>query len=431
VFSTARILIKNLQLFSLQAFNTLRFGSAILIAILLAKIASSEIIHLYESLLLVGTTLTFFYASAINHTLVPAAEGCNKEDRGKTYFSALLFLVFGAVLSIIAMVFYSAYFSNTVERPYILLYAVFILFNTPGLLAENILLIESQKKKLVLYGIVIFSLQLFAVVIPIYLGSIEWALYLLGALGFFKLVFTILLIGKYGSWTLDKDISKKLFKMTYPVMGALFLANGYVYGSNFLVKFQLSEADFNLFRYGTREFPLFMILANSFSTVQSGMLARSAENLGKGLEDMRKACLRLLNQLFPIAILLVLTSKFLFQLAFNVELAPAYQVFNVLLLILLSRVLFPQSVLLALAQNKSMILASFAEFVVGITFSIWFLNIWGIIGIAWAMVVAHMIEKLVLIYFTHKKGIRLDQYLPIKQYALYSLLLLAFVVFWS
>ncbi len=113
---------------------------------------------------------------------------------------------------------------------------------------------------------------------------------------------------------------------------------------------------------------------------------------------------------------------------FNAELAEAYEIFNILLLILLSRMLFPQSILLAIRKNKSMIYASFIEFVVGIALSLWWINSLGIMGVAWAMVAAHIADKLVLIYFAKKEGFPLSSYFPWKIYLLYAIPLVILVL---
>jgi len=420
--------IKNKQLFSLQVFNAMRFGIAILIAIVLAKIADTETINIYESLVLIGTTFTFFYASAINHTLVPFAEGTSEEGRKTIYYTAFRMLLIGVIISTLAMFVYAHTVSKEPEQPYLYLYIAFIMFNTPALLAENILLIEKRLNSLVIYGALAFGLQLAAVSIPLLFGNLMRSILLLAVVGILKFGYTIFLINKYNIWSKSKEQFKTLFKVSSPVMGSLFLANGYLYISTFLIKFNSSAESFNIFRYGSREFPLFMILANSFSTIQSGLLAKAKGNIDSALEQMKKSSVRLMNQLFPIAILLSLSSSFLFKIAFNDSLAEAYQIFNILLLILLSRLLFPQSILLAIKKNRPMLTASFLEFTLGISLSIVLIQTHGIIGVAWAMVAAHIIDKVVLCYYAHKEGFALNSYFPWKIYLVYSIPLVILVI---
>lgn len=421
-------MIKNKQLFALQVFNALRFGIAVLIAIIFAKVADSESITIYESLVLIGTTFTFFYASAINHTLVPFVESSNDQNRSTAYASAFSLLIVGVILSTMAMIVYAFAISGPEEKSYLIWYTLFILFNIPSLLAENILLVEKRNKSLMFYGVISFGLQLLAIGIPLFNGNLYLGIKLLGLFSFLKLIYTVILIRKFGDLTTNLTQVKSLFKVSSPVMGSLFLANGYLYASTFLIKFNTNPESFNLFRYGSREFPLFMIMANSFSTIQSGLIAKSGNRINEALKEMKQASKRLIHQLFPAAIVLSLTSFYIFRFVFNAELAEAYEIFNILLLILLSRMLFPQSILLAIRKNKSMIYASFIEFVVGIALSLWWINSLGIMGVAWAMVAAHIADKLVLIYFAKKEGFPLSSYFPWKIYLLYAIPLVILVL---
>ncbi|MCB9246233.1 MAG: polysaccharide biosynthesis C-terminal domain-containing protein [Flavobacteriales bacterium] len=421
-------MIRNRELLALQVFNALRFGTAILISIVFAKVATAGEINLYESLLLLGTTFTFFYASAINHTLVPAARSAEKADRKAYYSSAFLLLQVGSILSFLALLAYARIYSGGTESELVPVYALFMLFNVPALLAENILLIENRHQQLVWYGIISFSLQFAVLCGPLLYGMFEVGLTLLVLVGFLKLLYTWYLMQIHGGFALNKVITGKLFRLSRPVMGSLFVSNGYIYLSAFLVKFRSTEELFNLFRYGAREFPLFMILANSFSTVQSGYLAAHIHKRDEALRIVRSSVLRLLHQLFPIAIILALSSAWLFRFAFNPDLAPAYTIFNILLLLLLSRVLFPQSILLALGRTRSMFHASIVEFGIGLILSYWWLDVYGIEGVAWAMVIAHLADKLVLIYAAKKQGILPVQYIPVLAYLIYAMGLLAAVL---
>jgi len=424
--------IRNKHLLSLQIFNGMRFGTAILIAVVLAKVAGTDLIGLYESLILVGTTVTFFYASAINHTLVPFVGGISKGSRHSAYSSALIILVAGSLVSLLSMVIYGRLIDNVRESYFIFYYASYILLNTPALLAENILVVEKRKRSLVIYGVLAFSAQVAAICFPLLnsefdsplIGDLHEAILYLTLVAAGKLLYTLYLIKKHSEFKWNGKEIRELLRISSPVMGSLFLANGYLYLSTFLVKFQANTEQFNIFRYGAREFPLFMIMANSFSTIKSGELAEKLNELKTGLKQMKTDTARLAHQLFPIAIILSLLSKPLFRWAFNSDLAPAHEIFSVLLLLLTSRLLFPQSILLAMKRNHSMIYASAIEFAIGLGLSIWWMPLYGIHGVAWAMVIAHLVDKLVLIYHLNEEGIGVRTYVPLRLLLIYSVLLL-------
>jgi len=425
--------IRNKHLLSLQIFNGMRFGTAILIAVVLAKVAGTDLVGLYESLILVGTTVTFFYASAINHTLVPFVGGLQKGSQHSAYSSAFIILLLGSVISLLSMLVYSRFINSARESYLIFYYGIYILLNTPALLAENILVVEKRKRSLVGYGVLSFTAQVAAICVPLIKVGMEQplvadlyaAIFYLTIVAALKLGYTLYLIKRHSSFRWNRKEVAELLRISSPVMGSLFLANGYLYLSTFLVKFQASTEEFNIFRYGAREFPLFMIMANSFSTIKSGELAENLGDLKDGLRQMKKDTERLAHQLFPMAIALSLLSEPLFRLAFNAQLTPAHEIFSLLLLLLTSRLLFPQSILLALKRNRSMIYASAIEFCVGLGLSIWWMPIHGIQGVAWAMVVAHLIDKVVLTYYLNKEGIAVSTYVPLRILLIYSALLLA------
>ena len=410
----------------------MRFGAAILIAVVLAKVAGTDLIGLYESLILVGTTVTFFYASAINHTLIPFVGGIDKGSGHSAYSSAFIILIAGSMISLLSMMIYSTLIDNARESYFIFYYAFYILLNTPALLAENILVVEKRKRSLVSYGVFAFSAQVAAICFPLLnsefnsplIADLHEAILYLTLVAALKLLYTLYLIKKYSVFKWNGKEIRELLRVSSPVMGSLFLANGYLYLSTFLVKFQANTEQFNIFRYGAREFPLFMIMANSFSTIKSGELAEKLNDLKIGLKQMKADTARLAHQLFPIAIVLSLLSEPLFRWAFNSDLAPAHKVFSVLLLLLTSRLLFPQSILLALKRNHSMIYASAIEFGIGLGLSIWWMPIYGIHRVAWAMVIAHLIDKVVLAYHLNKEGVGLSTYVPWRLLLIYSVLLL-------
>jgi Na+-driven multidrug efflux pump len=68
--------------------------------------------------------------------------------------------------------------------------------------------------------------------------------------------------------------------------------------------------------------------------------------------------------------------------------------------------------------------ASILEIAVNVALSLWFIQFWGIAGVAFGTVCAYLFEKMVLIVFLQKGyGIALAQYLNLKQHVLYSVLL--------
>ena len=75
----------------------------------------------------------------------------------------------------------------------------------------------------------------------------------------------------------------------------------------------------------------------------------------------------MMHRLIPLGILLMLSSKWIFPAVFNAQFSDSYVYFNIYLLLLIPRLIFPQSVLIAGGQTRVQLYISIAEFVVNIT----------------------------------------------------------------
>jgi hypothetical protein len=96
---------------SLQTFQFLRFGTFFLISILLAKVAmlyqheyGLHLIGQYENLMLVTSSLTFFWVSAICNTLIPYYNNSDEETRKKLLFNTFVLLIAFSLLAAVVIV---------------------------------------------------------------------------------------------------------------------------------------------------------------------------------------------------------------------------------------------------------------------------------------------------------------------------------------
>jgi Na+-driven multidrug efflux pump len=59
-----------------------------------------------------------------------------------------------------------------------------------------------------------------------------------------------------------------------------------------------------------------------------------------------------------------------------------------------------------------------------VALSLWFVQFWGVAGVAFGTVCAYLLEKIVLVVLVRKTyGFRINDYLNLKQHLLYSVLL--------
>lgn len=130
--------------------------------------------------------------------------------------------------------------------------------------------------------------------------------------------------------------------------------------------------------------------------------------------------------LFPLTMFLMCISKPLFPVVFNHDFAASATLFNIYLLTLSSRILLPASVVLARSDSKSIFGISLFELLVKIVLGYVFIQIWGLPGLAFSVVISFWIEKLGLIWILENKhGIKTTQWLDWRWYLGYSVALFA------
>ena len=140
----------------------------------------------------------------------------------------------------------------------------------------------------------------------------------------------------------------------------------------------------------------------------------------EALANLKKRSAKLMHYLFPMAILFMLSSRYIFQLLYNRDLLEGFQIFNIYLLLIISRMLFPQTVLLGIHKSRSFYLSSALEIIVNVALALMFVSWMGIQGAAWAMVIAFMAEKLILLWFCRLNNIRLHDFVPLTTFLFYS-----------
>jgi O-antigen/teichoic acid export membrane protein len=211
-----------------------------------------------------------------------------------------------------------------------------------------------------------------------------------------------------------------------PFMFSILLAGSMDYINSFIVEYYYSDTDFAIFRYGAKELPIFLIMANSLSNIYSGEIANfyKANNLELGLQKLKASSRKLMRWLFPLTILLIFISKYFFKVAYNDDLISGYKIFNIYLLLIISRMLFPQTVIMGMMKNRIFYLVSTNYLILNIILSFWFVSFIGIEGIAYATVIAYLVEKILLMVYCKMEGIDVRKFTALGEYIVYSALTL-------
>jgi len=267
---------------ALQFFQLLRFGAFFLTGILFAKLGLSTYdIGIYESLLFLGSVLSFFWLSGLSQSLLAnykKADNLPYErdrssrsfEKSKEFFNAFLVLLGFSVLVFIGFRLLVTPYSFLANNPEVLAFygpfSFYLLFIGPSFLIEYMLLLKERSKALIAYGTVAFSVQLIAVAAPIFMGyGLEEALQGLVFSSIFRFAILIVLLLKYAEFKLDKLFLSQYISTAVPLMAATLLSGSAEYLDGFIVSNYFDEGTFAVYRYGAKEFPLVLLLANAFS----------------------------------------------------------------------------------------------------------------------------------------------------------------------
>ncbi len=423
---------------SLQIYQFLRYGSFFLISILLAKIAfyrfnpgyGTSIISRYELLMVVSSSLTFFWVSSICNTLVPFFNASNNDKQKRILFNAFVLMVaFGLIAAIIT---YSFGLYKKEDSYLFQMFALVVFLNTPTFIVDYIFYLKGKFKSLIVWGIITFTAHLLLLCVPLYFKqTLNLAVNLLVILALLKFNYTIILLLKYSTISVNTRLIQEFMIKVLPFMFSILLGGSMEYINAFIVEHSFTEYDFAVFRYGAKELPIFLIMANSLSNIYSGEIANLNRegNLNIGLKKLKNSSRKLIYWLFPLAIILLFVSKYMYIWLYNNDLAEGYKIFNISLLLIISRLIFPQTVLTGLIKTRAFYLVSTNVLIVNVILAIWFVQFMGITGIAYATVISFLVEKIQLVIYCKIEGIRFKEYTPVVEYYIFSVLMIVAFIF--
>ena len=405
----------------------MRFGTALLIGIWLAKsgLPTSDI-SLYETWLFLGNTVTFFWLAGGQNALIslfPKFE--EKESQRALLFQSFLVITGLAILAAgvlaVAGDWIGPRFTHAEQVPYLGLLCLFVLGNIPSQLVHLFYLLRDQPRQILQYGIFSFTLQLAAVIIPLWLGAgLEGVFTSLVIWAVIKYGWLLILVIQHGKWSIDFTVMGQFVWLMIPLTLHILVGNSVEYTDGLIVaNFFEDDRQFALFRFGAREFPLTILLVGGIVT---GLIPVAAQNIEKGMREVRERTARLSHLLFPLSGVLMLLSPLGFPLVYNVDFSVSAKVFNIYLLILCSRILLPQVLVISQQRNFMLVVSAVVETVINVGLSLWWVRTWGLEGIAMASVVAFLINKFNLIAYNYwMLGIPMTSYIPVRIWMGYSL----------
>lgn len=418
---------------SMQLYQLMRMGTAVLTGILLAKTGlTTEELGRWEALLFIGTLVLFTGVNGLLQAISPNYLPLSEREKPLFFQEVLgVFLLLGGLLLISFVLLESTlvpFLTGFSNLPGFKWYALFLFLQLPSLPTEIYFLLKERPKAIFWWGFWGFGAQLVAVVFPAWQGwGLEGMLQLLCWQAALKVLITLWILGPFSEGPYRFQRIRRYLKLAWPLVATSFTGNLIVFFDTWLVAHWFSDGStFAIYRYGSREFPLALALATALGTA---MVPRLTANLEEGLQELKLRSSRLLHTVLPLTALLLISVHEWFPVVFHPNLAPAASLFSIYLLLSLSRVLLPNSVLIGLSDTRIIWKVSLIELVLKVVTGLLFLRLWGLEGLAWSAILSFWFEKIALGTWLWKQhSITPDRWLDWRTYGFYSILLLLLFV---
>jgi len=372
--------------------------------------AKTEIGH-FEKFLWLMNLFSFFWIAGLMNSMLATYGGQSDRDKKQ-----LLFTTFCLILLISALAGGVQWITGGS-----VLGLAYLLMNTASYVVEYILFLQDHRRRLIIYGITMAAVQFLLCVAPVYIyGDIHYSLYGLLITAGIKFIYIVYLLRRHTLTEFQWVKLRQLFLLALPLMASFFVNGSADLIDGAVVQRYFTLADFSVFRYGARDFPLFTILA---ATLSMSMIPKVAENLSEGLDSIRRESLRYMHFFFPLAIALILCSKWLFILFFTSSFIVSGQIFAALMLLTIPRLMFPQTILTALRENKLILVSAIVEMLINIVASVLLAQQYGLVGVAYGTVIAFVAEKILMTAILYYKyDISATRYISFVPFFIYSLL---------
>ncbi len=429
-------LIDNIS--GLQLFQLIKFTVFLIISIVFTKshLTRAEI-GSWEMFLFIAGLITFFWVTGIIQSLLPLYHrnrtyrrmGDNGEGKSPEIFNAFLLLCFFSLLFFAighALKNNFSVFNFTGNVPYLNLLLLYILLSSPVCLIEYIYLLNNRSHRILQYGIYTFSLQLIFVLAPLILGKdLIWSIYGLLAVTAIRWVWLIILLRRYTEMKISVKFMKEHLYLGLPLILTTLISGSAQYTDGIIVSAVYRDpAWFAWFRYGAKEFPLVLMLANGLSNAMLPEFSTRSQ-MKESLAKIKAKSRNLMHICFPATMVIMLFARWLYPRMFTPEFQKSADVFLIYSLLVIPRLIFPQTVIVGRKKTQVTLIAAVLEIAVNIPLSLLMIK-WGynIVGVAFATFIVYLIGKIFLAgYLWIKMKIKPAEYIPVKIYLIYSFLL--------
>jgi hypothetical protein len=391
----------------------------------------------WEMFMFIAGLITFFWVTGIIQSLLPLYSrnktfrklGDNGIAKSPEIFNAFLLLCFFSLLFFalghsVKNSFSVFHFSGNV--PYINLLLLYILLSSPVCLIEYIYLLNNRSYRIFQYGVYTFTAQLIFVITPLLLGKdIIWSIYGLLAISVVRWIWLIILLRRYTEMKISIEFMKEHLYLGIPLILTSLISGSAQYTDGVIISAVYRDpAYFAWFRYGAKEFPLVLMLANGLSNAMLPEFS-TRERMKESLSKIRAKSKRLMHILFPAAMIMMLFTRWIYPRMFNPEFQKSADIFLIYSLLIVPRLVFPQTIIVGRKKTHISLIAAILEISINIPLSLLMIK-WGynLQGVALSTVAVYLIGKAFLAgYLWIKMKIKPSEYIPLRVYAVYTALI--------
>lgn len=391
----------------------------------------------WEMFLFISGLISFFWVTGIIQSLLPLYHrnktylklGENGTGKSPEIFNAFLLLCFFSLLFFIlghSIKNHFSVFNFSGNVPYLNLLLLYLLLSNPVCIIEYIYLLNNRSYRIFQYGVYTFILQLILVIVPVLLGKgIIWSIYGLLAVTGIRWIWLIILLRRYTEMKISPEFMKEHLYLGLPLILTSLISGSAQYTDGVIISAVYRDPGmFAWFRYGAKEFPIVLMLANGLSNAmlpEFSTRTRMKESLAK----IRVKSKRLMHICFPATIAIMLIARWMYPRIFTPEFQKSADIFLIYSLLVIPRLVFPQTIIVGRKKTHITLIAAILELVLNIPLSLLMIK-WGynLVGVALATFIVYTLGKVFLAgYLWIKMKIRPSEYIPVKLYAFYSVLL--------